>query len=95
MFSEIADPRRCLPRVGAIEANGASRAKVSVSESTTEFSGKLVTGMPKTHEARTVVVDPEIATTLFDHIEGLASDHHVSTAPQGGPLRNSNFRRQV
>lgn len=52
-------------------------------------------GHAKTHEARTVMLPAFLADRLEKHIEGLAADDLVFTAPRGGPLRSSNFRRDV
>jgi integrase len=66
-----------------------ARRRVRVRESATEVGGKLIFGEPKTHEHRTVVV-PRFVFDGLPPGEGL-----VFTAPRGGPLRTSNFRRNV
>jgi integrase len=68
---------------------------VRVKEAATEIGGKLDFGTPKTHEARTVILPAFVADRLESHIEGMPKDGLVFTAPQGGPLRTSNFRRSV
>ena len=71
------------------------RRRVRVKESATEVGGKLEWGTPKTHEARSVILPAFVAVRLASHIEGIDKEALVFTAPQGGPLRNSNFRRGV
>ena len=68
-----------------------NRRRIHVVEAATEVAGKLEWGSPKTHESRTVVVPRFV-------IEGLPVGEPnalVFTAPKGGPLRTSNFRRDV
>ena len=72
-----------------------SKRRVRVARSATEVSGRLEWGTPKTHEARTVVLPAFLADRLEEHIEGLNAEALVFTAPRGGPLRTSNFRRDV
>lgn len=67
-----------------------TRRRVDVRESATEISGRLDWGKPKTHEVRTVIVPRFVIEGLDEPGEGL-----VFTAPQGGPLRHSNFTRGV
>lgn len=66
------------------------RRRVKVEASATEISGRLEWGTPKTHEVRTVILPPFVVERL-----GPAGDPDelVFTAPKGGPLRSSNFRR--
>jgi integrase len=68
-----------------------NRRRIHVVEAVTEVGGRLEWGTPKTHEGRTVVVPRFVA-------EGLpvpGPEDLVFTAPKGGPLRTSNFRRDV
>lgn len=69
--------------------------RIRVKEAATEISGKLDFGTPKTHEARTVILPAFVAARLQSHIEAMSKDALVFTAPHGGPLRTSNFRRSV
>lgn len=71
------------------------RRRVRVKESATEVGGKLEWGTPKTHEARTVIAPTFLSTRLASHVDGMSPNDLVFTAPQGGPLRVSNFRRGV
>jgi integrase len=66
--------------------------RVDVKESATEVGGRLEWGPPKTHETRTVIVPDFVIDRLGD--AGRPEDL-VFTAPRGGPLRNSNFRKSV
>jgi integrase len=67
------------------------RRRIQVVEAVTEVGGRLEWGTPKTHEGRTVVV-PRFVT---DALPSREPDGLVFTAPKGGPLRTSNFRRNV
>lgn len=71
------------------------KRRVRVTEAATEIGGKLEWGTPKTHESRTIIVPSFLAARLASHIEGMGAEDLVFTAPQGGPLRSSNFRRSV
>ncbi|CAN5769458.1 site-specific integrase [soil metagenome] len=71
------------------------RRRVRVKESATEVAGRLEWGSPKTHETRTVILPGFLADRLAAHVKGMEADHLVFTAPRGGPLRSSNFRRDV
>lgn len=64
--------------------------RVRVESSATEVNGRLEWGDTKTHETRTVVLPRFVAARLGPAKSGL-----VFTAPRGGPLRSSNFRRSV
>jgi len=66
------------------------RRRVKVEASATEINGHLEWGAPKTHETRTVVVPRFVVDRL-----GPSGDGLVFSAPKGGPLRSSNFRRDV
>lgn len=79
-------------RVGAVSVD---RRRVRVEESATEVGGRLEWGAPKTHEARTVIIPRFVADRLAERIAGRDRSALVFTAPGGGPLRVSNFRRDV
>jgi integrase len=68
-----------------------NRRRIHVVEAVTEVGGRLEWGTPKTHEGRTVVVPRFVAEAL----PSCEPDGLVFTAPKGGPLRTSNFRRDV
>jgi integrase len=67
------------------------RRRIRVVEAVTEVGGRLEWGTPKTHEPRTAVV-PRFVVEALPVGE---PDALVFTAPKGGPLRTSNFRRDV
>jgi integrase len=67
------------------------RRRIHVVEAVTEVGGRLEWGTPKTHDGRTVVVPRFVAAALPVR----EPDSLVFTAPKGGPLRTSNFRRNV
>ena len=68
------------------------RRRVRVKASATEVAGRLEWGTPKTHQARTVIVPRFVIDRLGPKGE---PDELVFTAPKGGPLRRTNFRRDV
>jgi len=76
-------------RWGSVNVRG---RRIRIRESATEISGKLEWGTPKTHEARVIVVPRFVIDRLGP--AGDAGDL-VFTAPGRGPLRGSNFRRDV
>jgi integrase len=71
------------------------RGRVEVVEAVAEVNGALVVGPPKTHQTRTVPVPAFLRDLLAEHIAGRDQDALVFSAPRGGILRGSNFRRQV
>lgn len=74
------------------------RGRLLVAEALTEVNGRLFFGAPKSHQERTVILPASVLETLTDHLEASVAadgDALVFTAPSGGPLRYSNFRRRV
>lgn len=71
------------------------RRRITVSESATEVRGRLVFGTPKSHRTRTVVMPSWLAERIGQRLDGRKPGDLVATAPHGGPLRASNFRRYV
>lgn len=71
------------------------RRRVNVKESTTEVGGRLVTGRPKNHRVRTVILPRTIVDTLAVHLSPGGVDDLAFTSPRGGALRHSNFRKTV
>jgi integrase len=67
-----------------------ARRRIHVKAAATEIGGRLEWGTPKTHEVRTVIVPGFVIDDLGPPGDGL-----VFTAPKGGPLRHSNFTRDV
>jgi integrase len=71
------------------------RRRLTVAESVTEVSGRLVWGTPKSHAARSVPIPRSVADLLLEVMAGKAADDLVFTTWRGKPLRNLNFRRDV
>jgi integrase len=71
------------------------RRRLVVAESMTEVNGKAVFGTPKTHHRRSVPVPRFLVDPLRDRITGRHHDDLVFTSPEGGVLRNNNFRRRM
>jgi integrase len=76
-------------------ADDLARGRLNVVEAATQLSGKITMGTPKSHQNRSVPVPAFLVSELARHLEGRGLDELVFTAPEGGPLRNSNFRRRV
>jgi integrase len=77
----------------ALRAGRVDGRRIRVEESATEIGGKLEWGRPKTNETRTVIVPNLVASRLAPLVEEKQSDDLVFTAPNGGPLRHSNFTK--
>jgi integrase len=73
------------------------RGRIQVSESLAEVGAELHFGSTKTHQVRTVALPRFLRAMLTRHLESVPADPDalVFTAPGGGPLRLSNFRRRV
>jgi integrase len=73
------------------------RGRIEVAESLAEVGAKLYFGSTKTHQTRTVTLPRFLLGMLTRHLEGVSGDPEalVFTAPGGGPLRLTNFRRRV
>jgi integrase len=71
------------------------RRRLSVAESVTEVSGRLVWGTPKSHAARSVPMPRFLAELLTELVAGKAADDLVFKTWRGKALRNLNFRRDV
>jgi len=74
------------------------RSRIEVAESLSEARGKLHFGPTKTNRSRVVVLPSFLRDLLAEHLARHVDEHPdalVFTSPQGQPLRNSNFRRQV
>jgi integrase len=69
----------------------ANRRRIHVVEAVPEVGGRLEWGTPKTYDGRTLVVPRFVA----DALPVGDPDALVFTAPKGGLLRTSNFRRDV
>jgi integrase len=71
------------------------RRRLTVAESVTEVSGRLVWGTPKSHAARSVPIPRSVSNLIHEVIAGKGPDDLVFTTWRGKPLRNLNFRRDV
>lgn len=71
------------------------RREMRIGEAVTEVNGKLITGRPKTHQIRTVILPSGIAELLAARMVSGKADDLVFSAPRGGHLRSANFRRTV
>ena len=85
-------------RVGRLDF---MRSTVTVAEATPEVDGRPTPGAPKTRAGtRTIATPPFVMAALSEHLarRGLTAadaDALVFVAPEGGPLRASNFRNRV
>jgi integrase len=74
------------------------RSRLEVAESLADVRGHLHFGPTKTYRSRLVVVPGFLRDLLAEHLARYVDDDPsalVFTSPQGQPLRNTNFRRQV
>jgi integrase len=71
------------------------RRRVTVAVAFSEVRGELVEGTPKNHQRRSVPIPRFLIDELAAHVAGKAPDALVFTAPNGGPLRNTNFRPRI
>jgi integrase len=60
-----------------------------------EVGGRLIEGTPKNHQRRSVPIPRFLVDELAAHVAGKRRDDLVITAPNGGPLRNTNFRPRI
>jgi integrase len=70
------------------------RRRLVVDESVAEVGKDLIFGPTKTHADRRVPLTPGLAADLAEHLERRVSndpDCLLFPAPEGGPLRHSNF----
>lgn len=72
-----------------------ARRRLVIAESVTEVGGHAVLSTPKTHQTRSVPVSPSLLARLVELADGKAPDDVLFTAPAGGPLQLSNWRRRV
>ena len=68
------------------------RRRIEVVDAITEVHGRVVVGTTKTHQRRSVPIPRFLADALANHIAGRKPDDLLFTAPEGGVLRNTNFR---
>lgn len=74
------------------------RGRVEIRESVAEISGTHHFGATKNYESRTLLLPDYLRGELAEHLaHDVAADKDalVFTAPAGGPLRHSNWRKKV
>ncbi len=80
------------------------RGRIEVAESAATVAGAIHIGSTKTDQVRTVRIPAFVSELLAEHLAHRATaapdgatdpDSLVFVAPEGGPLRHSNFRRRV
>jgi integrase len=74
------------------------RSRIEVAESLSEVRGTLHFGPTKTYRRRMVNIPGFLRDLIAEHLArdvDKGPDALVFTSPEGRPLRNSNFRRQV
>jgi integrase len=71
------------------------RRRLEVNQSTVEVSGKLITGLPKNSQRRSVSVSAEVLEMLSLRVAGKSPDDLVFTTLRGQQLRSQNFARRV
>ncbi|MFC3382792.1 tyrosine-type recombinase/integrase [Couchioplanes azureus] len=71
------------------------RRRVVVAVAFSEVGGELIEGTPKNHQRRSVPIPRFLVDELAARVAGKGRDDLVFTAPNGGPLRNTNFRPRV
>ena len=72
-----------------------STGRIEVLASVSEVGGRLVWGPPKTRRGRrTIVLPSEVVEELSHHLEHWEGDETVFSAPRGGPLRATAWRRR-
>lgn len=69
--------------------------RIRIVQNYTDVRGELALGPVKNHEKRSVPLPRSFAEELRDLVDGRAPDALVFSAPEGGPLRYSNFRHRV
>ena len=71
------------------------RRRADIVESVSEVHGKLELGTPKSGRGRSVPFPAMLADQLAARCVSKGLDDLVFTGPDGGPLRNSNFRSRI
>ena len=71
-----------------------ARGRLVVDRALTELGGRISEGTTKTHRSRTVPIPRLLRSRLADYIGGRDAGEWLFPAPEGRPLRNSNFRHR-
>lgn len=69
--------------------------RIRIVQNYTDVRGELALGPCKTHEKRSVPLPRSFANELGTLARGKGSNDLLFTAPEGGPLRYSNFRSRI
>lgn len=75
-----------------------TRSRIEVAESLADVGGHLYFGPTKNHRSRIVPIPGFLRDLFAEHLDRHVPDEPealVFTTPNGTPLRNSNFRRQI
>lgn len=75
-----------------------TRSRIEVAESLADVGGHLYFGRTKNHRSRIVSIPGFLGDLFAEHLDShVPNDPEalVFTTPNGTPLRNSNFRRQI
>jgi integrase len=68
------------------------KPRISIRRTAVQIHGRIEYGTPKTNEVRDVVPPTFLRDELLPWMAGKGPDDLLFTAPEGGPLRVSNFR---
>jgi len=71
------------------------RRRLAIDEATSEVGGHVIFGTPKSHKRRSVPFPQFLTDPLRAATAGKVAVDLVFTAPEGGVLRNTNFRSRV
>lgn len=72
-----------------------AQRRIRIAQNYTDVKGVLALGPVKNHEKRSVPIPRSFADELGTLARGKRADDLLFTAPEGGPLRYSNFRQRV
>lgn len=70
------------------------KRRINIVEAITEPNGTIVWGTPKSHARRSVPFPEFLDTVIARHMSGKHRSDLLFTAPKGGVLRNSQFRKR-
>ncbi|TQO19682.1 site-specific recombinase XerD [Rhodoglobus vestalii] len=70
------------------------KRRINIVEAITEPNGTIVWGTPKSHARRSVPFPEFLDTVIARHMSGKHRSDLMFTAPKGGVLRNSQFRKR-
>jgi integrase len=59
------------------------------------LNSKLLTGSPKTHQERELVIPRHLVELLAQRCEDRSREDYVFTGPPGGPIRLDNWQRRL